>query len=461
MTQGNTQNTATLNVELDVNSYLPAGGTRLNGSFIISPKGFSGVASVYLPRCRAAVIDVSGSMDEKGKIGQAKAATRAFVQELPESDYFVIVKYHSHAEFVFPRARNTTEIVKPVLATAENKRLALAAIDELKVEDNTYPSYGIDKAFQSFLLSPCDEATVCFLTDGQFNSNDSPKLEEVLKAIEAKRKEGRSFKISPRGIGTDFMVGELRQMADRTLGSAPKVVANPSDLKADFVEWMTKAREATLSNVRIKLWYPGQVKLVELKRLAPSIIDLLHDVTTEADGNTHTVALGSFPTSEESEYFFCLELTPKAAGGRPIRAGKLKVAYQFGPEQFEVPGTGLDQWYFIEAQWTEDAGLSARIPMGVARAKGSIELATAIQEGVKALAAGNEDEATRKLGRAVQLAQKTGDDEMTARLKKIVDVEDAEAGTVKIKAKAADSKAAAMDLDAASSTRKVQRKSST
>jgi hypothetical protein len=80
---------------------------------------------------------------------------------------------------------------------------------------------------------------------------------------------------------------------------------------------------------------------------------------------------------------------------------------------------------------------------------------------VKALAAGNEDEATRKLGRAVQLAQKTGDDEMTARLKKIVDVEDAEAGTVKIKAKAADSKAAAMDLDAASSTRKVQRKSST
>lgn len=295
MTQGNTQTNATLNVELDTNSYLPAGGTRLNGSFIISPKGFSGVAAVYLPRCRAAVLDVSGSMDEKGKIGQAKAASRAFVQELPENDYFVIVKYHSHAEFVFPRARNTNEIVKPVLATAENKRLAPAAIDEIKAEDNTYPSYGIDKAFQSFLLSPCDEATVCFLTDGQFNGSDAPKLEAVLKAIEAKRKEGRSFKISPRGIGTDFTVGELRQMADRTLGSAPKVVANPSDLKADFVEWMAKACEATLSNVRIKLWYPGQVKLVELKRLAPSIIDLINDVTTEADGNTHTGPWGRSP----------------------------------------------------------------------------------------------------------------------------------------------------------------------
>lgn len=444
----------TLALELDVNSFLPAGGTRLNGSFILTPKGFGNAVAVALPTCRAAVLDVSGSMDQNGKLSQARAAAIAFVEELPESDYFVIVKYHTHASYVFPQARGD-EAVKPVPASAANKQLAIEAIKALKAEDNTYPSYGIKKAFDSFLLSPCSEATVCFLTDGEFNSGDASAMEAVLQSIEAKRKEGRTFKVYPRGIGTDFKVGDLRRMADRTLGTAPRVVANPADLKADFVEWMQQARQATLSNVRIKLWYPGQVKLVELKRLAPTIIDLVNDVTTEADGNTHVVALGSFPTSEDSEYFFSLELTPKSPGGRPIRAGKLKVAYQFGAEQFEVPGTGLDQWYFIEAQWTDDAGLSARIPMGVARAKGNIEMATAIQEGVAALSSGDEQTATRKLGRAVQLAKQNGDDEMTQRLQKIVVIDNADEGTVKIRRDR--QKADAMDLDAASSTRKVKR----
>ena len=59
--------------------------------------------------------------------------------------------------------------------------------------------------------------------------------------------------------------------------------------------------------------------------------------------------------------------------------------------------------------------------------------ATAIQEGLAAKASGDDDTATAKLGRAVQLAKETGNDEATSRLKKVVDVEDPETGTVRLK----------------------------
>ena len=71
-----------------------------------------------------------------------------------------------------------------------------------------------------------------------------------------------------------------------------------------------------------------------------------------------------------------------------------------------------------------------------------------IQEGLAAKSAGNEELATTKLGRAVQLAAETGNDEATAKLRKVVDVQDAEAGTVRLK-KAVE-KADEMALDTAS-----------
>ena len=109
----------------------------------------------------------------------------------------------------------------------------------------------------------------------------------------------------------------------------------------------------------------------------------------------------------------------------------------------EVVGQGL-----VKATWSDDTTLTTRINPAVAHYTGQTELASAIQEGLAAEAAGDEDTATNKLGRAAQLAAATGDDEATNRLKKVVDIEDAETGTVRLKAKA--SKLDEMALDTAS-----------
>ena len=79
---------------------------------------------------------------------------------------------------------------------------------------------------------------------------------------------------------------------------------------------------------------------------------------------------------------------------------------------------------------------------------GQTELAEAIQEGLAAKAAGDDAGATTKLGRAVQLAAQTGNEEVTTRLRKVVDIDNVETGTVRLKRSI--DKADEMALDTAS-----------
>jgi len=98
--------------------------------------------------------------------------------------------------------------------------------------------------------------------------------------------------------------------------------------------------------------------------------------------------------------------------------------------------------------WSNDDTLTTRIDPAVAHYTGQAELAEAIQDGLAAKAVGDTDTATVKLGRAVQLAAETGNDDATTRLRKIVEIEDAGTGTVRLKRSV--SKLDEMALDTAS-----------
>jgi hypothetical protein len=102
----------------------------------------------------------------------------------------------------------------------------------------------------------------------------------------------------------------------------------------------------------------------------------------------------------------------------------------------------------VKALWSADEALTTRISPEVAHYTGQTELAQAIQDGLAAKAAGDTATATTKLGRAVQLAAQTGNEEATTRLRKVVDIDDQEAGTVRLKR--AVEKADEMALDTAS-----------
>jgi len=99
----------------------------------------------------------------------------------------------------------------------------------------------------------------------------------------------------------------------------------------------------------------------------------------------------------------------------------------------------------VVASWTSDDALSARIEPNVAHYTGQEELADAIREGLEAKSRGNVDQATKLLGKAAKIAIQTGNDEVTSRLKKVVDVIDADTGTVRLKSGA--NKGAELELD--------------
>jgi len=180
-----------------------------------------------------------------------------------------------------------------------------------------------------------------------------------------------------------------------------------------------------------------------VRQVLPTVEDLTSRRTPVND------LTGGYPTgawSDESrDYHVSVRLAARAVGQEQLAA---RVQIAVGED---VKAQGL-----VKAKWSGDSNLTARIDPQVAHYTGQTELAEAIQEGLAARAVGNEELATTKLGRAVQLAAETGNDEATSKLRKVVEVENAEEGTVRLR-KAVD-KADEMALDTASTkTTRVRR----
>src|SRR5262249_50088303 len=148
------------------------------------------------------------------------------------------------------------------------------------------------------------------------------------------------------------------------------------------------------------------------------------------------------------DYHVAFALEPQAEG-EEMMACRPRVVYM--QDGAEVTSDGQR----IVATWTSDAALSTKIDPNVAHYTGQEELGDAIREGLEAKARGNVDQATVLLGKAAKIAIQTGNDEVTARLKKVVDVIDPDKGTVRLKA--GENKGAELELDMGG-TRTVRRR---
>ncbi len=158
---------------------------------------------------------------------------------------------------------------------------------------------------------------------------------------------------------------------------------------------------------------------------------------------------GAYPTGawtdETRDYHVAVRLAARSVGQEQL-AARVQLAV----------GEQVLAQSLVKAKWSGDNSLTTQIDPAVAAYTGQTELAQVIQDGLAAKAAGNDDVATSKLGRAVQLATQTGNAEMTTRLKKVVEIDDADTGTVRLKRGV--SKIDEMSLDTASTkTSRVRR----
>ena len=211
----------------------------------------------------------------------------------------------------------------------------------------------------------------------------------------------------------------MRRIASALLGTVDLIPA-PQAMAAEFQSLVRKSMARGVANVELRVWTPQGAQTLFVKQVAPTLEDL---TSRRTQVNALTARLPDRRVGDESrDYHVAVRLSAKSVGQEQL-AARVQVAL----------GEEVQTQALVKATWTNDEALTTRIDDQVARYTGKAELAQMIQDGLAAKAAGRDDDATSKLGRAVQLANEAGDQEMTSRLRKVVDIDNAETGTVRLK----------------------------
>lgn len=423
-------NVPQFSVDVYQNEYLPEGGREVNAIVTVSSTGGGTVGSavaaphLYSPgqgpsAAVAIMVDCSGSMDyPPTKMRGARDATAAAIDALRDGTHFAVIGGTHVAKEVYPGGGRLA------IADAATRDQAKQALRKLSAGGGT--AIGTWLKLADRLLASADVAIRhgILLTDGR-NEHESP--EDLRAALDASA--GR-YTCDARGVGTDWEVKEVTAIASALLGTAD-IVADPAGLAADFARMMETAMGKEVADVALRLWTPVGTEIRFVKQVAPTVEDLTGR-RTEAGPRAGDYPTGSWG-DESRDYHVCVEV-PAAGLGQEMLAARVSLVIP------QPDGTvqNLGAQGLVRAVWTDDMVASTSINPQVAHYTGQAELAQVIQQGLDARKSGDMDGATAKLGRAVQLASESGNADTAKLLAKVVDVVDAAAGTVRLKAKVAE-----------------------
>jgi von Willebrand factor type A C-terminal domain/von Willebrand factor type A domain len=393
-------------VEVDLNPYLPEDGTDVDA--VVTVTAAEGAGPGAAEGLEVIVIDCSTSMTG-GKISAARQATSVAIAELRDGVSFAVVAGTHEARRVFP-----TDAVSAT-ADATTRAEAKAAVRGLRADGGTAIGTWLTLAKQIADAHPDAIRHAILLTDGKNEHESEDALRVAVAACEG------TFTCDCRGVGTNWRVDELRLIASALLGTVD-IVADPENLAADFRAIMDAAMGKSMSEVMLRLWTPQGASMRFVKQVAPSVEDLT-DRRVELDALRGQYPLGSWG-AESRDYHLGIRVPAGSIGDEKL-AARLAVV-QAGSDAVLGQGKAV-------VTWTDDSALATRINPRVASYTGQAELADAIQEGLAARKEGDELTATARLGRAVALAEESGNTETARLLRGVVEVVDARSGTVRLR----------------------------
>nr|BFD84801.1 VWA domain-containing protein [Streptomyces sp. Xyl84] len=414
-------------VDVYQNEYLPQGGREVNAIVTVTATGGGTLGSpVTAPHLYASgagpsaavvvMVDCSGSMDyPPAKMHHARQATAAAIATLRDGVRFAVVAGTHVATEVYPGGGRLA------VADATTREQARTALRKLGAGGGT--AIGTWLRLAGRLLASQDVAIRhgILLTDGR-NEHESP--DDLAATLDACA--GR-FTCDARGVGTDWEVKEVTGIASALLGTAD-IVADPAGLAADFTGMMETAMGKEVADVALRVWTPVGAGIRFVKQVAPTVEELTGR-RSEAGPRAGDYPTGSWG-DESRDYHLCVEV-PGADIGQEMLAARVSLVVP----QPDGSTENLGAQGLVRAVWTDDLAASTAISPQVAHYTGQAELAQVIQEGLDLRKAGDSDGATTKLGRAVQLANASGNAGTAKLLAKVVDVVDAATGTVRLKAK--------------------------
>jgi hypothetical protein len=412
---------ATFTVEVFQNEYLSEGGQEVNAIVTVTSPDAPPAAAASGDSAEVVIVDCSGSMGApQTKIAEARAATSAAIDVIRDGVAFAVIAGTHQAVPVFPANGSL------IIADERTRQEAKRAVAALRPAGGTAIGQWLRLAYQMFGTRRAALRHAILLTDGR-NEHETPSdLEAAISLCEG------VFTCDCRGVGTDWEVSELRKISSALLGTVD-IVPDPAGLAADFAAMMENAMGKQVADVALRVWNPQHATVKFVKQVAPLVEDLTGR-RRQSGPQAGDYPTGAWGAAESRDYHVCVEVTPAGVGQEMLAA---RVSLVVGPD---IVGQGL-----VRAIWTEDEALSTRINSQVAHYTGQAELAQVIQDGLEARKRGDEDTATAKLGRAVALAEKSGNDDTAKLLAKVVDVVDAASGTVRLKKAVNDADEMALD----------------
>jgi hypothetical protein len=413
--------------EVFQNEYLPDGATDVHAIVTVTCADSGQAGGEGGGAAEAIIIDCSGSMaSPASKIVAARQAAAVAINEIADGTWFGVVAGVGNPQQVYPQAGM-------VQADQRTRAEASQAVSQLVATGGTALGQWLWMANGLFDQAPAAQRHAILLTDGK-NEGETPEaLAAVINAITGK------FQCDCRGVGADWDVSELRGISTALLGSVG-LIADPGDMADDFADMMRTAMGRGVADAKLRVWAPQGAELLFVRQVAPTIEDLTDRRVAVSP------LISEFPTGawgdESRDYHVAVRV-----GAKPIGAEQLAARVQL------VVGGEVVTQGLAKALWSDDTALTTRINPAVAHYTGQAELASVIQEGLAAREAGDIATATFKLGRAAKLAAETGNDEATSRLKKVVDIEDLDTGTVRLKRDVAKLDAMALDTSSTKTTR--------
>ena len=395
------------------NEYLPEGAGTVDAVITVTAAAdAAGAAGAPTEAVEVLILDRSGSMNEEGgsKIRAARQAACAAIDQLRDGVWFAVLGGNTTTELIFPDV--TEGLVRASQVTREQ---AQRRIKRVTAEEGTAIGSWLVAAAGLFARRPDAIHHAILLTDGKNQHESQQQLEAALARCAGQ------FECDCRGLGADWDVAELRHIGSALLGSVD-IIPHPEDMEDEFRSLMESAMQKAVAGVALRIWAPQGSRIEFVKQVAPAIEDL----TTRAvpvNALTGDVPLGAWSPGESRDYHLQVVIPAGAVGDERLAA---RVMLVVGGQQVSSS--------LVKAIWTDDERLSTRINHEVADYTGQAELADAIAEGLAAHEAGDDHTATVRLGRAVQLAHQSGNEGTVRLLREVVDVEDADHGTVRLKA---------------------------
>lgn len=151
------------------------------------------------------VLDVSGSMEEEGRLERAKTALRDFVGQLADDDGMELITFSSNAQ-----------VLSPMSSVGPKRQELLNRIGGLFPNGNTRLVDTVREAYASLSQEPPGDRirALVVLSDGADNGSGPNATEELLQALQGDE-SGTSIKVFTiaYGTGTDVNVDLLTQIA--------------------------------------------------------------------------------------------------------------------------------------------------------------------------------------------------------------------------------------------------------